>query len=76
MLVVATLLGLIMAITRRDVGFVLVFVWAFVAIINKQSATPVVSTTALITVIVLLVVLAGSVLFNYRRSHNLVPNRA
>ena len=76
MLVVATLVGLIIATTRRDVGFVLVFVWAFVAIINKQSATPVVSTTALVTVIVLLVVLAGSVLFNYRRSHNLVPNRA
>jgi tryptophan-rich sensory protein len=76
MLVVATLVGLIIATTRRDVGFVLVFVWAFTAIINKQSATPVVTTTAAITVIVLLVVLAGSMLFSYRRSHNLVPNRA
>jgi tryptophan-rich sensory protein len=76
LLVVATLVGLILAVTRRDVGFVMVFVWAFTAIINKQSATPVVTTTALITVIVLLVVLAGSMFFTYRRSHNLVPSQA
>jgi translocator protein len=71
MLVVATIVGLIIATTRRDVGFVLVFVWAFTAIINKQSATPVVTTTALVTVIVLLVVLAGSILLNYQRSRTL-----
>jgi tryptophan-rich sensory protein len=76
MLVVATLLGLIMAVTRRDVGFVMVLVWAFTAIINKQSATPVVTTTATVTVITLLVVLAGSFLFRMRRSQTLVPGRA
>jgi tryptophan-rich sensory protein len=76
MLVVATLLGLIMAVTRRDVGFVLVLVWAFTAIINKQSATPVVTTTASVTVIVLLVVLVGSILFRMRRSQTLMPGRA
>jgi benzodiazapine receptor len=70
MLVVATLVGLILAITRRDVAYVLVFAWAFTAIINKQSATPVVTTTAAITVIVLLVVLAGSMVFHYR-SHGM-----
>ena len=76
MLVVATLVGLIIATTRRDVGYVLVFVWAFTAIINKQAATPVVTTTALITLIVLLVVLAGSILFHYRQLRSLVPGRA
>jgi tryptophan-rich sensory protein len=77
MLVVATMVGLIIAITRRDVGFVMVFVWAFIAIINKQAATSVVTTTALITVIVLIVVLAGSILFNHRRrQHNPIPNQA
>lgn len=75
MLVVATLVGLVIAATRRDVGFVLVFVWAFIAIINKQSATPVVTTTALITVMVLLAALLGSFFINNRRSHNLVPGR-
>src|SRR4051812_17566431 len=41
MIVVATLIGLVIATTRRDIGFVLVLVWAFIAIINKQSGTPV-----------------------------------
>ncbi len=76
MLVVATLLGLIMAVTRRDVGFVLVLVWAFTAIINKQAATPVVTTTATVTVITLLVVLAGSLLLRMRRSQVPAPGRA
>ncbi len=71
MLVVATAVGVILAMTRRDVGFVLVFVWAFTAIINKQSAAPVVATTALVTVIVLLVVLTGSILLNFQRSRTL-----
>jgi hypothetical protein len=75
MLVVATLVGLIMAVTRRDVAYVLVFVWAFTAIINKQSATPVVTTTALIAVITLLIVLAVSMLLHGRRTQSLVPSR-
>ena len=37
MLGVATVVGLLMAITRRDVGYIAVFVWAFLAIVNKQS---------------------------------------
>ena len=61
MLDVATVVGLIIAVTRGDIGFVMVFVWAFAAIINKQSATPVIPAIALITIIVLLVVLMGSI---------------
>jgi len=73
MLVAATSIGVILAITRQDAGFVLVLVWAFIAIINKQAASPVITTTAQIAVIVLLVTLAGSILFHYRRSRNLMP---
>lgn len=76
MLVVATLVGLIMAVTRRDVAYVLVFVWAFTAIINKQAGTPVVTTTALVTVIVLLAVLAASILLRARRTQTLAPTGA
>ena len=76
MLAVATLLCLLMAFTRRDVGYVAVLVWAFVAIINKQSEVQVVATTALIAVIVLLAGLAASLFLNHRRSQNLVPRRA
>jgi hypothetical protein len=73
LIVVATLVGLILATTRRDAGFVLVLVWAFIAIINKQAGTPVVTTTALICVIVLLVVLAASLFLSHRRPQTLAP---
>jgi hypothetical protein len=75
MIVVATVAGLILATTRRDAGFVLVLVWAFIAIINKQAGTPVVTTTALICVIALLVVLAASIFLSGRRTQTLEPGR-
>lgn len=40
MLAVASLLGLAMALTRRDVGYLSVLVWAFVGIAVKQVAAP------------------------------------
>jgi tryptophan-rich sensory protein len=76
MLVVATVVGLIMAITRRDVGYVLVFVWAFTAIINKQSGITVVTTTALVTVIVLLIALVASLINYLRQPHDFTPTHA
>ncbi|MCC7448916.1 MAG: tryptophan-rich sensory protein [Anaerolineae bacterium] len=75
MLVVATAVGLIFAVARRDVGFIMVFVWAFTAIISKQTATPVVTTTAAIMVVVLLIGLGAGLLFNHRPQRNLVPSR-
>jgi hypothetical protein len=46
MLVVASLLGLGMALTRRDAGFLVVFVWAFAGIALKQAAAPLVAYSA------------------------------
>lgn len=46
MLAVACLLGLAMAITRRDVGYLSVLVWAFIGIAVKQAAVPLVTTAA------------------------------
>lgn len=40
MLVVASALGLAMAWTRRDVGYVLVLAWAFAGIAIKQTSAP------------------------------------
>jgi benzodiazapine receptor len=40
MLAVASLLGLAMAWTRRDVGYLSVLVWAFVGIAVKQTSAP------------------------------------
>ena len=46
MLGVASLLGLGMALARRDVGYLSVLVWAFIGIAIKQTSAPVVVWTA------------------------------
>jgi translocator protein len=40
MLAVASLLGLAMALTRRDVGYLSVLVWAFMGVAVKQTPAP------------------------------------
>ena len=46
MLAVASLLGLVMALTRRDVGYLSVLVWAFIGIGVKQAPAPMVVFSA------------------------------
>ena len=46
MLAVASFLGLAMAITRRDVGYLSVLVWAFIGIAVKQTSAPLVVGSA------------------------------
>jgi hypothetical protein len=46
MLAVASLLGLGMAIKRRDVGYLAVLIWAFIGIALKQTSAPMVVTSA------------------------------
>jgi hypothetical protein len=46
MLFVASVVGLLMAITRRDSGYLFVFVWAFVGIAVKQAAESMVANSA------------------------------
>lgn len=54
MLAVASLLGLLMAVTRRDAGYLFVFVWAFAGIAVKQSAAPLVVNAAWVAVMLAL----------------------
>jgi hypothetical protein len=46
MLAVASLLGLGMALTRRDIGYLSVLVWAFIGIAVKQTSAPLVVLSA------------------------------
>jgi benzodiazapine receptor len=46
MLIAATAIALAVGLTRRDIAYLLVIVWAFVGIAVKHSGTPVVSTAA------------------------------
>ena len=53
MLAVASLLGLGMAITRRDVGYLAVLIWAFIGIALKQTSAPMVVTSAWIAAVLM-----------------------
>lgn len=68
MLVVATVLALLMALTRGDVAYLLVFVWSFAGIAVKQATTPLVANAAwiLFAAIVLMIPLG----FWYRRQNS------
>jgi len=54
MLAVASLLGLAMALTRRDAGYLSVLVWAFIGIAVKQAPVPMVALSALVAAIFML----------------------
>ena len=55
MLAVASVLGLAMAITRRDWGYLSVLVWAFIGIAVQQSSVPFVAVSACIAALLMLV---------------------
>lgn len=54
MLAVASLLGFIMTLTRRDVGYLSVLVWAFIGIAVKQTSAPLVVVSAWIAAALML----------------------
>ena len=62
MIVVASLLGALMTILRRDSAYVLVLVWSFVGIAVKQAATPLVAYTAWIFALMMLALAIFSIL--------------
>jgi benzodiazapine receptor len=60
MLVAATVIASAVSITRGDIAYVLVIVWAFAGIAVKHSGTPLVSVTAgVMAVVVALTLLVG-----------------
>ena len=65
MLAAASLIGLAMAMSRRDAAFLFVLVWAFAGIGLKQAATPLVATSAWIAALFALAC-AVYCLFNHR----------
>jgi benzodiazapine receptor len=62
MLVTATVIGGLMASTRRDAGFLFVLVWSFVGIALKQIAAPLVAYSAWIVALISLVLAVYSII--------------
>jgi hypothetical protein len=54
MLVVASLIGVLMTLSRKDSGYLFVFVWAFAGIAVKQAVEPLVANTAWVATVIML----------------------
>jgi translocator protein len=61
MLVVASVVGLLMTLRRRDSAYTLVFVWSFIGIALKQAAEPLVANSAWVAAVVALGLAAYSI---------------
>ncbi len=61
MIVVASIVGLLMALTRRDAAYLVVLVWSFIGIAVKQTPAPTVVATAWIAAAAMLVLAVYSI---------------
>jgi benzodiazapine receptor len=66
MLIAATAIASAVGLTRRDIAYLLVIVWAFVGIAVKHAATPLVATAAWATTGIVVLMLVVSVLIRRR----------
>jgi hypothetical protein len=76
MLVVASLLTVAVSVTRRDVAYTAVIVWAFIGIMVKQSATPEVANTAAAMAAVVALGLVASLFFGRQPGARLTAGAA
>lgn len=73
MLLVGAVLAFAMAITRGDVAYCLVIIWAFAGIAVKHSGTPQVATAAWIAVGLVVLALVVGLLLNRRSGQQSTP---
>ena len=66
MLLVASLVGVMMALTRRDSAYLFVFAWSFAGIALKQAAVPMVAYTAWAATVVALGLAVYSIIVRRR----------
>jgi benzodiazapine receptor len=71
MLVAAAAIASAVSLTRGDIAYILVIVWAFIGIAVKQAATPVVAWTAILMAVVVALTLIVGVPRTRRRLRNL-----
>jgi hypothetical protein len=64
MLAAGVILASAMSLTRRDIAYVLVIIWAFVGIATKQSGVAVVATGAWVTTALVALMLAVGLFVN------------
>lgn len=68
MLLITSLLGLLMVLTRRDSGYLFVLVWALAGIAIKQSAAPLVANSAWVASMIALALAIYAIVQRHRIS--------
>jgi hypothetical protein len=66
MLIVAAIVGILVALTRRDVAFPLVIVWALVGIAVRQPDVAIVATPAIVLAVLVGLVALGVIILRQR----------
>lgn len=70
----AVVIASTVSITRGDIAYLLVIVWAFVGIAVKQAANPIVATTSwLMTGVVVVMLLVGARVNRHRSNQSMLP---
>ena len=72
-IITVTLLALAMSLSRGDVAYVLVLIWAYAGIAVKQSGAPLVATAAWVTAGLLVLLLIVSALRGRRLRQDAAP---
>lgn len=60
---IALIIATLVAVTRRDVAYELVIVWAFVGIAVKQTSNPTIAILTLASTVVVVIALMASILY-------------
>jgi hypothetical protein len=66
MLAAGVVISAIMSLTRTDIAYSLVLVWAYIGIAVKHASTPIVTNSALIAAGLIMVILIIVLIRNYR----------
>jgi benzodiazapine receptor len=74
MLAAGVVISILMSLTRADIAYSLVLVWAYIGIARMQSDTPLVATSALVGAGVILVVLILVMFRKYRQQSAIQPD--
>lgn len=75
MLAVTALITILVILTRRDIAYTLVIIWAAVGIAIKQAGAPLVANTAFIVAGLVAVVLILALIMRRTRSSSMLPAR-
>lgn len=75
MLSVVIVVTSLLVLTRTDIVYAAVVIWAFIGIMSKHGDVELVANTAAIGIAIIALLSVGRLVVNWRLDHNLVPSR-